>query len=84
MTDTGDRNTGDAATFGEALGEAFEVVLEMQDLTEVPCPQSGCTEKAAVPALNSNEDVVMARTVAVAEDDYEGRCAAGHEVFVHY
>lgn len=84
MAETGDRNTGDATIFGEALDEAFEVVLEMQDLVAIPCPQSDCTEKATVPAPSSDEDIVVACTAAVSGDDHKGRCSAGHEVFVHY
>lgn len=84
MSDTGDRSTGDATTFAEALDEAFETVLEMQDLVEVSCPQSGCTEMVAVPASSSDEEVAIARTEAVSEDDHKERCLAGHDVFVHY
>jgi hypothetical protein len=84
MAKSGDRNSRDATTFGEALDEAFEVVLEMQDLMEIPCPQPDCTEKAAVPTPSSDEDTVVARTASVSEADHEGRCSAGHELFVHY
>lgn len=84
MTDAREENTGNATSFGEALREALEVVIETQQLTEVTCPHPDCSGGTFAPILNSDEDMGMVSSVATSDDDHEGRCSEGHTAFVHY
>jgi hypothetical protein len=79
-----DRNTGNVTTFGEALSEARQVVLEMQNLIEVECPHPDCKETAVAPASDTEAKIKVTRSAALLGDYEKVHCSAGHKAFVHY
>lgn len=77
-------NSGDAATFGEALDEAFGVVVAMQNRTEIACPRSGCDGTAVASNPRAADTVAVAHSRPSSDADREVRCSEGHPVFVRY
>lgn len=78
------RNSGNATSFGEALKEALNVVMKMQEITKVACPYPDCTGTAFAPAVTADDVLVIVRSETPSADGHMGRCSEGHEVLVQY